>query len=152
MRIATAIAAAFLVGGIASAATEKPVTFWVPKGTSVDFANVKLTLVSKEPGTQKLSKACAKNAATFDRWTVLSAGGPSAGTTFGIIAEKLDGKGVRLTSIRPEGECKEGNVTWEKYSALIQTKKTSATGQPATAATPVPATPKREDNKKEKGK
>ena len=142
--VARAIAVAVaLLGSTPAWAADKTVSFWAPKGTSINTTEAKLVVVSKEPGTQKLTKACAKNGGKFDRWTVMAtepAGG--APSIISIVSEPLqEGKGVRLASLRAEGECKDGTMEWTKYSAVVQQEKKAKPAEPA----PTPKTEKKKN-------
>lgn len=138
-------------------AADKAVTFWT--NVEIETTDEKLVTIDKLHGKQKMGKACAGKAASFDHWTVLTADatGTRAAQVVEIVAAGIPNHGAKVSSIRAEGECKDGSTKWLKYSGVIDKAPMKAVVNPASAspartATPLPKppAPKKEDGKKNK--
>lgn len=148
--MAVALAAALLApSGTASAANEKDVTtmFFLPAGTNLQTETLRLVVTSKSAGKVKL-KSCTSKDAKSAMWNFIGVDGRGNALILTGAAPDIKKAGGELTSIRAEGECKEGGTTWLKYSGVLSKEKPTAGGNPATAATPKP----KDDGKKKDGK
>ena len=125
-------------------AAQTTVTVWLPADVKIDAGTTRIATIAKASGQTKLTKACARAPGKFDSYsaTILDVG---VGSTFvaDIVVDKLPGKGIGidLSSLRAEGECKDGGKTWHRYTAVVKEP-------PVLKPKPAPEAPKKTEPKK----